>query len=133
MLLGYFVGLGAFGGTFFYYFIGIGLATAWWIWVPHVLSYSYEKQVQRTYETWKNRTTVGSRQLELTPEHLNEKNAYGHSQTAWRAIERVESDDECAYIYLSAAQAHIIPKARVTEGDFDQFVSAARDALCATA
>jgi hypothetical protein len=133
ILLGYFLGLGAFGGTFFYYFVGAGLAVAWWVWVPHVLSYSYEKQVRRTYENWKNCTSVGSRQLEVTAEHLSEKNEYGDSRLAWPAVERVEADGDFAFIYLSAAQAHIIPRSRITAGSFDEFVAAARAALGACA
>ena len=109
--------------------VGAGLAVAWWVWVPHVLSYSDEKQVVRTYENWKNRTSIGSRELEISSDHLSEKNEYGQSKLAWPAVERVETDDDFAFIYLSAAQAHIIPRSRITAGSFDEFVAAARTAL----
>jgi len=129
VLLGYFLGLGAFGDSTFYYFIGVGLAVAWWVWIPQVLISTYQKQVTKTYENWKNKTTVGSRSLAVGDERLTEENEFGRTEIAWPAIERIEQDDDHTFIYLSAAQAHIIPKSRITDGDYDAFVTAARTAV----
>ena len=129
VLTGYFFGLGCFDGSVFLFFVGAVTSVAWWVWIPRVLMASYEKQVARSQEGHKNRVTLGTHALEVTEEHLLETNEYGESKVRWPAVEKVVADGDCAFIYLSSAQAHIIPKNRVSSGDFEGFLNATRGAI----
>ncbi len=127
-LAGYFIGLSILSGSFFYFLVGAVTSVAWWVWIPNVLISSYERQVLRTYEAGRNRTTFGKHQLALTPHHLEEHNEFGDSRVLWPAVERIDSDAERTFIYLSSTQAYILPKRQVLAGDYDAFVHALRDA-----
>lgn len=129
ILGGYFLGLGCFSGSLFYFFVGAVTAVAWWVWIPRVLMNSYERQVARTYDGHKNHGTFGPHRLDLTDDHLAESNKFGESKVKWPAVERIESNEGRTFIYLSSAHAHIIPKDQVFSGDYDQFISAAQTAF----
>jgi hypothetical protein len=127
-LAGYFIGLCFLSGSSFYLLVAAVTSTAWWIWIPNVLSSTYEKQVLRTYESGRNRTTFGKHRLALTPHHIEEKNEFGESRVLWPAIERVDSDAQHTFIYLGSSHAYIVPRNQVLSGDYDSFVHALREA-----
>ena len=74
----------------------------------------------------KNRGTLGWHELELTGSTLLERNEVGESTIRIDAIEKVASDDDHTFVYVGAVMAHVIPRASVTDGDYDSFVSTLR-------
>ena len=44
----------------------------------------------------------------------------------WRGVQKIDIDNDYAFIYVGAIQAHIIPRKNIIEGNFDQFLEKAK-------
>ncbi len=77
--------------------------------------------VRKMFKEGENKMDIGLQELEVTSEGLTEKNEFGESKFNWKAIERIASTPDYYYIYISAMKALVVPKLKVTEGDFEEF------------
>jgi hypothetical protein len=91
---------------------------------PRLMLWSHGRAVRRIYMEGKNRGVVGWHELELTDLTLIERCEVGESTIRIDGIERIVSDGDYTFVFVSAVSAHIIPRASITEGDYDLFVSA---------
>jgi hypothetical protein len=74
-----------------------------------------------------NRGLFGRHRVTISPESVVESSEHSQSSTAWRAVERIVSADERAYIYTNALAAIIVPRrAFASPSEFDAFVRTAR-------
>ena len=63
----------------------------------------------------------------ISPEAVTDTSEFGQTSTAWRAVERVATADEHAYIYTSALAAIIVSRrAFAGPSEFQEFVRTAR-------
>lgn len=70
---------------------------------------------------------LGTHTLTLDAAGVLEKTDVGESRTLWSGIDRVEDDADYAFIYTSAAAAHVVPlRAFASAGDARSFVEFAR-------
>lgn len=74
----------------------------------------------------KNKGIFGPQSMEITDTGLKLNRPGGESTTYWNGIERVETTEIAAYIYISSMAAYIVPRASVTEGNFDSFLAEIR-------
>lgn len=74
-----------------------------------------------------DQSLFGPHELEIEDEWLVERTDINASRQAWRGIQKIVETDDYVFIYLSAATAHVIPKAAVTSGDLPAFMTRARD------
>lgn len=81
-----------------------------------------ESFTRKMYSEGKNKGTLGPHTLRITTEGFVETSDSGESTTYWGGIERIEESPGYAFVYIGAMLAHVIPEARVTEGDFRAFV-----------
>lgn len=86
--------------------------------------YASEKIVRRLYAEGSVERAFGTCELELADEGIIERTVFSQRYTAWPGIERVVSTEDHTFIYLNAAEAHILPWRAVTEGNYEAFVSA---------
>lgn len=75
---------------------------------------------------------VGTHEMEALPDVLVQRGPAGEQRIPWDRLERIESHQAHAFIYLDAATALVIPSATVREGDYDAFVQALRARFAAT-
>jgi hypothetical protein len=74
-----------------------------------------------------NRGLLSRHRVTISPENVAESSEHGQISTTWRAVERVVSDDEHAYIYTNAMAAIIVPsRAFAGPSEFEEFVRTAR-------
>jgi hypothetical protein len=85
--------------------------------------------VQRLLREGANKTTFGTKELEIADAGLVGRSSYVDETIAWQAVERVAENKNYAFIYISATTALVIPRAKVTEGDCDSFVEAVKQKL----
>jgi YcxB-like protein len=93
---------------------------------PRSIRRSFKKQAKRMGSEGSNKGILGPHEIEVSDQGLTERTAYGEQHSSWEAIERVGSSDNHAFIYTGPLMAHVIPKASVTDGDFDEFVDELR-------
>jgi hypothetical protein len=74
-----------------------------------------------------NRAVIGKHKLRVEDDGLIELTDYLECKTRWAAFEKIISTDDYTFIYISSVQAVVIPKASITSGDHDVFVSAVRE------
>lgn len=71
----------------------------------------------------------GQHVLRLDGDELREKGPTGTQDIKLSRIPRVDEDSKAVYIYVGPMAAHVIPRARVLEGDLDSFLNELRRGL----
>lgn len=71
-----------------------------------------------------NKGLLGPHELELCPPNLTERNLVGESTRWLGAVEKIGTTATHAFIFVGALEAHVVPRAAVTDGDYDAFVRA---------
>lgn len=97
---------------------------------PRLLRASVAAIVRRRLRSARS-PLLGDHSMEITPDALIGTTRGAGSQTLLAAIRRVERHDERTFIYVTDDSAFILPRAGVTDGDYDAFVDALQ--LAATA
>lgn len=82
------------------------------------------RQIRKIYSEGENRGLLGDHEMRIEGDSFFEKTEGSESKVSLASIEKVITADEHAYIYVGAAQAHVIPRNGVVAGDFDQFIEA---------
>jgi hypothetical protein len=94
--------------------------------LPRMIARRSERATRRMYAEGRNTSLFGSHEMELGEQTMNSRSDVGGSAIQYRAIEKIVSTDEHTFVYVSAVNAHVIPRKAVTEGDYDAFVAALR-------
>ena len=103
-----------------------------WFNYPYATKRSWHKSTKKLYSEGKNRGFVGWHDLLATEDSLISSGDMGETKLSWQVVERVESTPEFVFLYVSAMSAIIIPRARVTEGNVDEFLAVAQKNSSAT-
>jgi hypothetical protein len=86
----------------------------------------HDRLARRLYAEGANKGAYGPKQLELTEAGLIGRSEFSEATIAWPVVERVASTIDYTFIYFSAVAALVIPRAAVSEGDYEVFVEAVR-------
>jgi hypothetical protein len=92
---------------------------------PLVLKDQTRKALLRLYREGKNLALAKPITLRADPEELFVDAASGSSTIRWKYIERADQTTDHLFLFTSAMNAVVVPKAGVTAGDFDAFADAA--------
>ncbi|NIS84613.1 MAG: YcxB family protein, partial [Nitrospinaceae bacterium] len=57
---------------------------------------------------------------------MREESEVGESRINWNGVTKIISAGDYTYIYIGAANAHVIPKYSIREGDYHTFVDKAQ-------
>lgn len=66
-------------------------------------------------------------ELEITEEAIIERTEYSETKSFWNVIERIEENENFAFIYIMTNAAHVIPKDRILDGDYHVFILKAKE------
>lgn len=119
--------LGYLAKSWTYPIVGAVFATAFAAMAPRRFRKQIRKAAARCYEEGENKGTIGIHSLEILDTGLLETNPTGNQSIKWAGIERVTSTSTHGYIYVSSNAAHVVPRASVTDGDYDAFMAAVLD------
>ena len=119
--------LGYLAKSWIYPIVGAVFATAFAVLAPRRFRKQIRKTAERCYKEGENKGTIGIHSLEILDTELLETNPAGNQSIKWAGVERVVSTPTHGYIYVSSNAAHVVPRASVTEGDFDAFMAAVLD------
>ncbi|HEV2474474.1 MAG TPA: YcxB family protein [Chthonomonadales bacterium] len=89
---------------------------------PRVVRRRFRRRVAKMYGEGANKTVLGWHEMELLEDGFRTRTEYTESKTAWGAIEKIESAPGYTYIYIGAHSAHIIPHAKITDGNLRLFL-----------
>jgi hypothetical protein len=93
------------------------------VWILAGNSRRMGRIARNLFREGKNKGFLGVRELEINDYGLLAKSEYSEGKIAWTMIERIGSTPDYTFIFTGATKAIILPKARVTEGDYDAFVA----------
>lgn len=91
------------------------------LWVYGGESGRTRKNARKLFAEGENRSLNGLQRLEATEGGLIDANELSESRFNWRMIERIADTPDYYFIYVGAAKGVIVPKQKVTEGDFEAF------------
>jgi hypothetical protein len=113
--------------------IGAIFASVYSLGAPRRLRKRSRRVMEKLFSEGKNISTLGKQQLELKDDGIYNTSSAGTQSTYWNAVEHIEQTETHGFIYISSMSAHVIPALKVEEGDFNEFMQAARDHLpCAS-
>jgi hypothetical protein len=92
---------------------------------PRVLKDQTRKALLRLYREGKNLALAKPITLRADPEELFVDAASGSSTIRWEYVERADQTTDHLFLFTSAMNAVVVPKAGVIAGDFDAFADAA--------
>ena len=70
----------------------------------------------------RDKTSFCSRTVKFIDDKIISESEIGNSEFNWTAIQRIEKSLRCIYVYLTPAQAYILPKRYFkTKSDFNKF------------
>jgi hypothetical protein len=107
----------------------IVIGTAYFFAYPYLRRRSIQRQINTIYPSRDmNRGVLGDHELELQPdEGLIDRTSAGEYRITWDGIDRIEADAGHLYIYLATNVAHVVPKAGITDGDYDDFTRSVQE------
>lgn len=120
-LLGKYFWLYVIGGA-----VGAGIV---FIMFPRWYRNASMKQARRLYSEGTNKNILGRQILDLDNDGLVIRSESGEEHTNWSAVERIETTPDYAFVYIGAISAHVIPRAKVVEGNFAEFVESVQQIL----
>jgi hypothetical protein len=130
-LVGFFLGLVVAIATRNVTFVAVaaGLSIVGALIYQPILGRTTRQNARRIYADGKNRSIIGWHRLTLEDDSLREESEGGSQYTKYSTIERIVETDAFVYVYISAVQAHVVPRTRLSSGDLTAFLSTLRERL----
>jgi len=79
-------------------------------------------QTKRMYREGKTEGLLGSHKLTIGDDSLVETTSVNETRVQWSGIDEVAETDTHAFIFVSALQAHIIPRHQLAVADYEAFI-----------
>jgi hypothetical protein len=102
--------------------IAVGVGFGGWFLAPPLWRRQHVRQVRRLYLTGKNEGVLGPQVLEIVGDDFVQTTSARQSRIRISALEKIEGNDDYAFVYTSTMQANIVPYASATEGDPVEFI-----------
>jgi hypothetical protein len=102
--------------------IAAGVGFGGWFLAPRLWRRQHLGQVRRLYLTGKNEGVFGPQVLEIVGDDFVHTTSARQSRIRISALEKIEANDDYAFVYTSTMQANIVPFASATEGDPVEFI-----------
>ncbi len=108
--------------------VGVPASVAWfffgrWYWMTQVL-----RNVRKMLSEGSNRTMLGWREMELAGNRLKFQTEFFDNSIDIRAIDKIVGEEDYTFIYISSAQAYLIPMNLYPEEEYREFVAELREA-----
>lgn len=81
-----------------------------------------EKRPRKIFPTEENKGLLCEHTLEVTDTGVIETTPVGQNITNWTGILRIVETPSHAFIYIGSNMAHVIPRARLLDGDMEGFI-----------
>jgi hypothetical protein len=106
--------------------VGIIAAGVFAFRVPAYFRARIEQTTRKAYSSEKNEKALGLRELELTDTVLISRGSFDEGSVKLESIKNVVTVEGYAFVYTSSSTAFVVPRHRVTRGDYQEFVQAVR-------
>lgn len=107
------------------YFVVFAIVFTTWYW--HASRKVKPKRVAKLYAKERNRGMFCQHELEILPDGLLERTPVGEQKTQFQGIDRIESTATHSFVFIGTFLAHVVPHAKVTEGDVDSFIATLKE------
>lgn len=92
--------------------------------LPAMTQKRMDRQIRRLFQEGDNKNMLGVQELALEDGLLVNRTAVSESRTKLDAVQRILTQDDYTFIYVSAISAHVIRHDAVIQGDPQAFVEA---------
>jgi hypothetical protein len=79
------------------------------------------KTIRRLYEEQDMKGFICEHILRINEEEIVEKTNVNERKDKWHGVSKIAIENDYAFIYVGAIQAHIVPRNNMIDGDFDSF------------
>lgn len=99
------------------------ISGCWILYVRWYMKRALNRSTRKFLAEGSNRTLVGWREMGLSDGRLQINTAYQKCELDLHAIDKIVSNDDYAFVYVSAFSAYLIPIGSDESGDFREFVA----------
>jgi len=107
----------------------LALAIISFVLYPTYFDWLIRRKVTNTYRDPKNSATLAPRILSANSEGLVEKSGMGEIKVKWEVIDDLELTPTHAFISIQNVPSIVVPKDRISSGDFQSFVNACHEKI----
>ena len=111
-----------------FWMYAIVFAFFWFVAIQFLLPWRTAQNVRKLLAEGSNHSVLGRREMELVNNRLIVKMEWIESSYDLRAIEKIVSNGDYAFVYISSIQAFPIPMRLYPEEEYRAFVAELRDA-----
>lgn len=111
----------------FYAWIVLGIA--WLIYLPFYHKKKYLKKAIQSFEDEKYANLFGLHELTIEENYLIDRIESGQNKTEISKIEHIEVINEYAFIFIDSAMAYLIPRDKINDGNYHDFIYEIRSNL----
>ncbi len=99
-------------------------------WAVFMIPWSHRRSLRKNaaglFRHGHNMGALGHHTWQITPEALLGMTPTGRSIIPWNGVENIATTPDHTFVYCSEVQAAIIPRRKVTTGDYEAFVNEVR-------
>ena len=106
--------------------IGAITAPFYYLFISSWIKRDTKKNARRIYEEGESKGFLCEHELEISEEELIDRTPFGAQSLKWESIERICTVDDYTFVYVGAVSAHVLPRKRVTKGNYYDFVNELR-------
>ncbi len=85
------------------------------------------RSVRALLESGSNAASFGKQVLTVTPDEIRREHVLGHSANYWKGVDRIATDDQYAFVFVTSMSVIIIPRRELHEPTFEKFVGLAQE------
>ncbi len=96
---------------------------------PVYIGWRIRRRINRLVEERATPASLAQCKLRVTAEGLEQETEYGEGKVKWILVNEVASIPTHTFVAVEGTFAIVIPKARVSKGDYDEFIESLRRQL----
>lgn len=105
------------------------ITTLFCFWIYRLTGKVSAKRIRRLYSADKDKLVLCEHEMDNLPDGFVDKTPLCEQKAKFPAIVQIDETPSHIFIFTGSMQAHIIPKGKVSEGDFGKFVALLREGV----
>ncbi len=107
--------------------LSIAISLPMFLMYKQYFKYRSKKQIKQLYENGSYKGVIGTHEMAISNDYLNEKTEDNDSKVPWDSINRVETVSDYTFVFTDEVTAYIIPHQKIVGDNGSQFISKLND------
>ena len=107
--------------------LSIAISLPMFLMYKQYFKYRSKKQIKQLYENGSYKGIIGTHEMAISNDYLNEKTEDNENKVPWDSINRVETIADHTFVFTDEVAAFIIPHQKIIGANGSQFISKLND------